>query len=254
MNVFDLLDIKGKRILVTGASSGIGRETSILLSTFGAKIILVARNEEKLKRTMDELEGSENSYHCFDFKEVPKIEELMQRIIEDGGKLDGLLHCAGDIKEMPLSLTVFEAIHETMLIHFYSFIELVRVFAQKKINNNGGSIVAMSSTASVTGASAMSAYCSSKAALNGAINALAHELHSKKIRINSVMPAFVKTPMGEEYFKIYGDTENAKYSMTRQYMGLVEPLCVAHIIAFLLSSASFCISGSAIPVDAGCLS
>jgi NAD(P)-dependent dehydrogenase (short-subunit alcohol dehydrogenase family) len=252
--VFDFLDLKDKRILVTGASSGIGHETSILLSRLGVKTALAARNEEKLKQTIDALEGNNHSYYCFDFKEISGIEELVQRIVDDGGKLDGLVHCAGITKEMPLQLTVFEAIHEIMLVNFYSLMELVRVFSKKKINNNGGSIVVMSSTASLAGASALSAYCASKAALDGAVRALARELHAKKIRVNSVMACFVKTPMSDEYFETFGETETAKYSMMKQYMGMIDPLCVASTIVFLLSSASFYINGSAIPVDGGSLS
>jgi len=252
--MFDFLDLKGKRILLTGASSGIGHETSILLSKLGVKIMLAARNEERLKQTMDTLEGDGHGYYCYDFKEISGIEELMQRIVDNGGKLDGLVHCAGITKEIPLQLTVFEAINEIMLVNFYSFMELTRVYAKKKINNNGGSIVVMSSTASLAGARAMSAYCASKAAVNGAVRSLAHELNSKKIRVNSIMPAFVRTPMGEEYFKAFGDTDNAKYALMRQYMGMVEPLCVANTIAFLLSNASFYINGSTVPVDSGYLS
>ena len=254
MNVFDFLDLKGKRILVTGASSGIGRETSILLSKFGAKTVLAARNEERLKQTKYALEGDGHDYHCFDFKEISKIEELMQRIVDDGGKLDGFVHSAGIASAIPLQLSVFEAIHEIMLVNFYSFMELARIFAKKKIHNNGGSIVVISSVASSSGTNALSAYSASKAAVNGAVRALARELHSKKIRVNSILPGIVKTPMSEKYFEEYGDTESEKYSMQRQYMGLIEPLSVTNTIAFLLSSASFYINGSAVPVDAGYLS
>ena len=251
--MFDFLDLKDKRIFVTGASSGIGREIAILLSKLGAKTILAARNEERLKQTMNVLEGSDHGYYCFDFKEISGIEELMQHIVDDIGKLDGFVHCAGITKEIPLQLTVFEAIHEIMLTNFYSFIEITRVFAKKKINNNGGSIVVMSSTLSLVGASAMSAYSASKAAIDGAVRALARELHSKNIRINSVMPGGVKTSMGDKYLEAFGDTEYAKYSVQRQYMGIMEPSYIANLIAFLLSSASFYINGKAIPVDGGYL-
>ena len=164
--MFDFLDLKDKRILVTGASSGIGRETSILLSKLGAKAILAARNEERLKQTMNALEGDGHACYCFDFKEISKIEELMQSIVGDGGKLDGFAHCAGIVSAIPLQLSVFEAIHEIMLVNFYSFVELARIFAKKKINNNGGNIVVLSSVASLSGTKALTAYSASKAALN----------------------------------------------------------------------------------------
>jgi len=252
--MYNFLDLKDKRILVTGASSGIGRETSILLSKLGVKTALAARNDERLKLTMDALEGEGHCYYYFDFKEVLKIEELMQRIVDDGGKLDGFVHCAGMLQYSPLQLTTFDTLHETMLVNFYSFIELARVYAKKKINNNGGSIVVMSSVSSLIGTNALCAYCASKAAVDGATRVLAHELHSKKIRVNSVVAAHVKTPMGNKFFDENEGTESAKYSMQRQYMGMIEPLCVANTIAFLLSNTSFYINGSAIPVDGGYLS
>ena len=82
---------------------------------------------------------------------------------------------------------------------------------------------------------------------------LANELHSKKIRVNSIMPSHVKTPMVNEYFGEYEGTESEKYHKQRQFMGMIEPVCIANTIAFLLSNASFYINGSAIPVDAGYL-
>ena len=249
--MFDFLDLKDKRILVTGASSGIGRETSILLSKLGAKTVLAARNEERLKQAMDALDGGGHGYYCFDFKEISKIEDLMQRIVGDGGKLDGFVHCAGIFSAIPLQLSVFEVIHEIMLVNFYSFVELARIFAKKKINNNGGNIVAVSSVASLSGTNALTAYSASKAAVDGTVRVLARELYSKKIRVNSIMPSHVKTPMADKFFEEYEGTESEKYSRQRQYMGLIEPLCVASTIAFLLSNASFYINGSAVPVDAG---
>ena len=251
--MFDFLNLKDKRILITGASSGIGRETAILLSKLGAKTILVARDEERLKQTLGALEGAEHRYYCFDLREISGIEEFMQSIVDDCGKLDGFVHSAGVTKEMPVQLVSFDALNDIMLVNFYAFMELVRSFSKKKINNGGGSIVALSSTLSLVGAKAMAAYCASKAALDGAIRALAHELHSKNIRINSVVPGFVKTEMGEKYLEDFGGTDHAKNMLTKQYMGAIDTFHIANTIAFLLSDASLYINGQAIPVDAGSL-
>jgi len=251
--MFDFLDLKDKRILITGASSGIGRETAILLSKLGVKTILVARDEGRLIETMGALEGDDHSYYIHDFTDIAGVEELIQRIVSDGGKLNGFVHSAGITKEMPLPLVDFNSLHEIMLVNFYAFMELSRIFAKKRINDNGGSIVVMSSNASFIGAKALSAYCASKSAVDGAVRALALELHPKGIRVNSVVPGGVRTPMTNKYFEEFGDTEAVAFTMAKQYMGIIEPLYIANAAAFLLSNASFYINGRAFPVDAGSL-
>ena len=247
------MDLSGKRILVTGASSGIGKEVSTLINELGAAVIMVARNEERLKGVMSRLGGDGNNYYPYDLRNISGIETLMNDIVAENGVLSGLVHCAGISTMRPLQNTTYEFFHDMLLINLYSFIELVRTYAKKK-NNKGGSVVAISSVMSNVAEKARTAYCASKAAVDGAMRGMASELVAKSIRINSVAASFIKTDMLEEYSKTAGDDAIGRHLLDRQAMGLGEPADIANAVAYLLSDAAKFITGSCMVVDGGYLS
>jgi NAD(P)-dependent dehydrogenase (short-subunit alcohol dehydrogenase family) len=248
------MDLTGKRILVTGASSGIGKETAIHLSKLGASLVLVARNEEKLLDTIFSLEGTGHSLHHFNLKDIDNIEEFLEEIINKIGKLNGLVHCAGINELRPLGITDYNFLHNTMLINFYSFVELVRVISKKKNCAKSTSVVVMSSVASIKGDKSKTAYCASKGALDSAVRAMAKELAVKNIRVNSVVAGFLKTNMYDSYIKELGEEAFNENVLRYQYLGLGEPIDASNAIAFLLSNASKFITGTNLIVDGGYLS
>jgi NAD(P)-dependent dehydrogenase (short-subunit alcohol dehydrogenase family) len=248
------MDLTGRKILVTGASSGIGRATAIHLSRLGARVIMVARNEEKLKDTLTSMEGEGHSLYPYDLKNIENIESFLEGIISIEGKLNGLVHCAGVGDMRPLQMTKFDFIHGVMLINFYAFVELVRVAAKKKNHAENASFVAVSSVASLKGDKSKTAYCASKGALDSAVRTIAKELAAKKIRVNTVLPGFLKTDMYDLYIINAGEAAVDKNVTTHQYMGLGQPLDAANAIAFLLSDASAFITGTGLIVDGGYLS
>jgi NAD(P)-dependent dehydrogenase (short-subunit alcohol dehydrogenase family) len=187
------LDLSEKNIMVTGASSGIGREIAILLSKLGANVIMVARNEERLKETYNELEPGNHSYYLLDFNNPDAIESMMDNVCASGLKLNGLVHSAGISRTMPLQYLKLSDLGSIMSVNFFSFVELAKHFSKRKNNNNGGSIVAISSISSKVGARGLTAYCASKGALESAIRSMALDLAPKKIRINSVAPGMIGT-------------------------------------------------------------
>ena len=246
------MDLTGKTYLVTGASSGIGRQVCITLSQLGAKVILMARNENRLKETI-ELMDSPNIHKIviFDLNRLDEIEETIKLTAAKIGKFDGFCHCAGLGTTKPLSATTPSFMEEMMKVNLYSFIEITRCITKKKFGNADMSIVAISSAASVRGDKAKTAYCASKGAIDSAVQALAAELGTaKRIRVNSVNPGWVNTEIFKTYIEVVGE-EKIKEIEEKQFMGVSEPSDIANVIAFLLSGTSCAITGQSILVDGG---
>lgn len=245
------MDLSGKNILVTGASSGIGKGIAILLSKIGANIIIAARNEEKLKETYNELETGNHSYYLIDLNNLDEIEGMIDNICSDGRKLNGIVHSAGISKAVPLQYLKLDDLKSIMTINFYSFLELVKHFSKRKYNDDGGSIVAISSLSSRVGARGLTAYCASKGALDSAIRTMALELAGKNIRINSIAPGMIKTQIYDGLAGIVNNDSFETDLKKRQILGLGKPEDVAYTAAFLLSDASKFITGTSVIVDGG---
>ena len=244
------MELTGKHILVTGASSGIGRETAILCSQLGATVSIVARRETQLQETMHMMEGTSHKIYIQDLSDLTGIEELVKRATADSGVLDGIVHCAGIGQNRSLSLTKPEFIQETLAVTFYSFAELIRIASKKKYSKDGSSFVGISSVASIRGDKAQGAYAAAKAAMNGLIHPYAKELGGRKIRLNTVAFGMIRTEMYQS-FQLSGGTEGV---LQGQYLGIGEPRDAANVIAFLLSDASRFITGTTLIADGGYLS
>ncbi len=247
----NLFDFTGKKYIVTGASSGIGRSTAILLSQQGAQVVLIARDKERLEETRSAMKGDNHQIISADLGEMEDMTELFNTMVADGKKLDGLVHCAGMSYVMPLNRLKRNNMEECMRINFYAFLELTRLYAKKKYGNKG-SIVAVSSLAATRPEKCQTLYAASKGALNSAVQSLAIELAAKEIRVNSIMPGFVNTKMMEMEEEIFPN-EKLKESMERQLLGITEPEEIARVILFLLSEASGVITGRALCADGGWL-
>lgn len=250
MNQF--VDLTGRKILITGASSGIGKQTALTLNGLGADVILVARREERLKAVLSELEGENNAYYVSDLSEVNRIEHLFKQIAEEQGKLDGMVYAAGIAMSMPLKLFKPEKMLEIFNINYFGFIESVRQICKKGRFNEGMRIVGVSSVASMQGDKAHLAYSGSKAAMDASVRCIAREMADKGVCINTVAPAMTETEMYLEFIKKDGgNSQSGRELMVRQYMGLGKPEDIANAIAFLISPAARFITGITLPVDGG---
>lgn len=252
--MYQMVDLTGKQILITGASSGMGAETARLCAKLGAKVVLVARNEEKLGTVLHELEGEGHRYYSFDLSNVEGIENFIKNMIAETGPLDGFVHSAGVGTTRPLKLLKPDVLRDVMNVNYFSFIEIIRCITKRKCFHEGLNIVGISSTASKQGNQAKTAYCASKAAMDASVRCLAKELAGKGIRVNTVNPAWIKTDIYQQFLDNSGDSEDAKDILRRQYLGLGEPIDVANMIAYLLSDAARFITGSSIDIDGGRLS
>lgn len=241
-----------KRILITGAATGIGKETAVLLSKYGAKLVLFDINEGGLQAAADFLEGEGHFYFTVDLSNVDGIETKINEVIPITGPFDGFVHCVGIRSRRPIAMISPKVLNDVIQTNFGSFIELVRCITKKNNYNDGLSIVGISSISAQRGGVSVTAYAASKGAMESAVRCLAKELAPKKIRLNTVVPAQINTRAYAEMLSQSGGAEDPV--LKRQYLGLGETFDVANVIAFLLSDHSRFITGSSIPVDGGFLS
>ena len=250
MNKEYALTLENRHILVTGASSGIGRATALLASRLGARVSLLARREHELKQTLESLAGQGHSYWICDLACLEGIESQIKEITAATGPLDGLAHCAGLGHNRPLAMTKPGFVHELMTVNFSSFVELIRSVAKKRHINDGASIVGVSSVAALKGDKSQGAYAASKAAINGLVPPLAKELATRRIRVNAAAFGMMKTEM----YHIFQQGGGADEMLKGQYLGLGEPDDAAKVLCFILSDYSRFITGTVIAADGGYLS
>lgn len=243
-----LMNFDSRFILVTGAGSGIGQSTSIILSELGAQVILLDISKEGLDKTFSEMHGEGHKSYVVDLSDIDSIASLSKQIVEENGPIDGLVHCAGISSRKPLNVLKKDGFSKVMDINFYSFVELVKQFSKKGRFNDGGSIVVMSSISSIKGYKAKTEYCVSKAAVDAFVRCMALELAYRGIRVNSVMPAVVNTPLAYKA-QLLNDAMNV--SEMEAPLGRTEPDEVANVICFLLSNATKTITGTHILIDGG---
>lgn len=243
----NILDLTNKLYIVTGAGSGIGRETSRVLTELGATVIMMDVNAEGLAETAA-IGGEKCIPLTIDLTDNSSVAETIVQIVEKHGKLDGLVHCAGISSRKPLNVLSRDGFSKVMDVNFFSFVELVKQCAKKKHINDGASIVVMSSISSVRGYKAKTEYCVSKAAVDAFVRCMALELADRGIRVNSVMAAEVLTPLA---LKARETNAAVGASDFQAPLGPSEPYEVANTIAFLLSDATKTITGTSLLIDGG---
>lgn len=244
------LDLSGRHFLVTGASSGIGRETAILISQLGGRLTVTGRSPERLNETLLALNSAGHRAEPYDLEDVSGIPVWMKNLAGNG-PFHGLVHCAGIHSMTPLRVVEPATLDRVMRINFQTAVMLARGIRHKNcIAPTGGSIVFVSSVAGLVGEAGVSAYSASKAALLGLTRSLAMELASERIRVNAVAPGFVKSEM----------SDRLTASLPPEYAGAIEkkhPLGVgtvtdvANSIVFLLADTARWITGSTLVVDGG---
>lgn len=246
---YNPFSLSGKTILVTGASSGIGRAIAIECSKMGANIIITARNEERLNSTFSILDRSVGCMHNIIIADL-LVEEDLNALVSRVGKIDGLVLSSGIGLTLPFQFSTRDKFGYIFETNFFSPVELMRILYKKKLINQGGSIVILASlggTAVYSGGNCI--YGASKAAINSVMKFCAKEFASRKIRVNSICPGMVDTPLihrgtvSEEQL-----LEDMKRYPLKRYG---RPEDIAYNAIYLLSDASSWMTGHSMILDGG---
>ena len=241
--------IEGKTILVTGASSGIGRATAVLCSELGATLIITGRDRERLSYTFEMLDKSRGQNHLLIVANLTNEDDIIT-LIDSFNKLNGVVLCAGKGLHLPVQFSSKDYMDDIFNVNFFSPTELLRLLYKKKKLERGASVVMISSLGGkliYRGRNAI--YGASKAALSSFMRFCALEFSPRKIRVNCVCPGMVDTPF------IHRDTvtdeqlaeDSQRYPLKRYG----RPEDIANMIVFLLSDASSWVTGQEYVIDGG---
>ena len=246
-----IFNLKNKNIIITGASSGIGRQCAVTFSQLGANVILIARNEERLKETYNKLDKGNHLIISQEITEYDKLKEIVNTAVDKIGKISGFVHSAGIEMTVPLRSMTPSYYENMFAINVISGFELARIISKKKyLDEKGVSFIFISSVMGMLGQSGKIGYCASKGALISGSKAIALELAKKNIRVNCVLPGVVETEMSNKMLKnLPGESKNSIINM--HPLGLGKPEDIASACAFLLSDASRWITGINLIVDGG---
>ena len=240
----DPFSLDGKRILVTGASSGLGRAIAVACSQRGATIVATGRDEIRLQETIAALDGRG---HVGVHAELISAADREQLALA-AGIVDGVVHSAGISRLSPIRMATERHVLEIWRINYEAPVLLTQRLLAKSQIANDGSIVFLSSIAAYIGVPAVGVYSGTKAALIATMRCLAMEVAKRRIRVNALAPALVNTPLLVATGSVVGslETQRAAYPL-----GFGEPSDVANAAIFFLSSASRWITGTTLVMDGG---
>ncbi len=237
--------LAGKRILVTGASSGIGREIAISCSNMGANIVATGRDTVRLAETMGLLHEAEHQMVVADLTKASERDALINQL---SLAVDGCVYCAGISRLSPVRMMTEEHLVEIMAINVNAPMLMTQGLLKKQKIQSGGSILFISSIAAHIGVPGVAGYSGSKAALVGMMRCLAMEVVKRKIRVNCLSPALVNSPLLEATAEMLGSLEQEEKNYP---LGFGRPEDVANASIFFLADASRWITGTTLVMDGG---
>lgn len=240
----EIFSLEGKKLLITGASSGIGRAIAVECSKSGATVVLTARNEERLKETLAMMESGEHLIYPADMMQEEDVVNLAQSIPY---KLDGVVLCAGINDKLIIKQISNLDIDKMVSTNFTGPVRLVQSLLKGKKINKFCSFVFMSSVSAFYPSVSNALYASTKAAITQFSKVLALEVLSLKARVNSIEPAFVETEMISKYPPEVLDEIRANYPLGR----FAKPEEIAYAAIYYLSDASQLVTGTSLVIDGG---
>ncbi|SHM28375.1 NAD(P)-dependent dehydrogenase, short-chain alcohol dehydrogenase family [Chitinophaga jiangningensis] len=241
-----MFSLRGKTVLVTGASSGIGKQICITLAGQGAQLIITGRSTERLSETLQALAGEGHQMIPADLTDSALLAELVKGL----PVLTGVVFCAGVITYLPAAFSNEAKIAEIFKVNYNSQIVLCQQILKAKKIAKGGALVFISSISSQLGVPGTLLYASSKAAVNAAVKVLAAELSSQKIRVNAIAPGIVRTPLLDTAKDIM-EKERFDNAEKEYPLGYGEPADVANATVFYLADESKWATGNIMILDGG---
>jgi NAD(P)-dependent dehydrogenase (short-subunit alcohol dehydrogenase family) len=252
MSLADTFNLKDKVIVITGASSGIGRQCAISCNQMGAITVLLGRDISRLNETLAIISEPLRAYTCsVDLLEFDKVAEIVSEIVTRFGSIDGLINCAGISTTLPINAGSSDKFEYYLKTNVIGPMNLTRQIVRSgRISSSGASIIFVSSVMALVGEKGKTLYSTTKGALLAGVRSMAVELAPRKIRVNSVVPGVVETPMSQK--AVYSsDEESLRRIKELHPLGLGLPEDVANACMFLLSDASRWITGTSLIIDGG---
>lgn len=243
-----------KLIVITGASSGIGRECSVICSQIGASVALFGRDKGRLNETKSMMKDPDKHFvAAVDIIDYDKVEKEIRDVVNLKGKISGLVNCAGLSTTLPLNSIYPQKMEQYFKVNVIGAVNITRQIVKPiHFSEDGGSVIFISSIMGVVGEKGKTLYSMTKGALIAAVKSLAIELAQRKIRVNAVSPGVVDTPMSKN--AVYSRNEESLDKIKCLHpLGLGQPEDVANTCVFLLSDSSRWITGTNLIVDGGYL-
>ena len=251
MNSDAFIDFEKRRVVVSGATSGIGEAIALMLCRCNATVILLGRSQEKLAQTSEKLPSETFETVLIDLGDIESINAKIRELAKNTGPLYGLCHAAGVVETRPLSAFKHASFQSMMDVNFTSGIELAKAICRRDVmTNEGGSVLFLSSIYSMVGMPGQIGYSATKGAVQSAARTMAVELARRNIRVNTLSPGLVRTPMTDEALAKLpaGHVEQLEKSHP---LGTGTPEDVARAAAFMLAPQNKWITGTDLVIDGG---
>ncbi|WP_038077796.1 SDR family NAD(P)-dependent oxidoreductase [Treponema primitia] len=246
MDNFNPFTLCGKVILITGASSGIGKSMAIECSKMGATLVITGRNEERLKETFQKLQGNGHQMVATDLSNIAQISKTWSD--DNFSPFDGIVLNAGVNDKSPIKFISEKKIDHIFKINFYAPALLIQTILKNKKINDNASIIMISSVATNLAAISNALYAASKGAINSFMKVLALELSPRRIRVNCIQPGMVRTDILSKYAL---QEELESWEKTYPLGRFGQPEDIAFPVIYLLSDAAKWVTGSIFTIDGG---
>lgn len=242
-----MFNLQGKTVLITGGSSGIGAASAVECARAGARVIVSARRREALDNVLASLEGEGHTAIAADMSADADI----ARLVKEMPAVDGFVNSAGMSVNRLIRFADWAEMQRMLDVNLISVIKLTQALVKERKINKGGSMVYLASTAASAATPGMSVYSASKAAIVAFARGIAMELAPRQVRVNSVSPGLVDTPMTAGV--IHGDSELLKADQAKYPLGHGKPQDIAGAVCYFLSDASRWVTGTDFIIDGGFL-